>query len=267
MSGTHVVVHPSGQLLAEAAAARLLARLADVQAARGVASLVLAGGGVVIQSLAAMKASPARDAVDWSRVDVWWSDERFLVSGDPQRNETQARRALLDAVALNPDRIHPMPAAVSSMPDAEGTLGTAPHNSSADDGAAAYRDELARQATPGKQLPQFDVLLLGVGPEGHTASIFPESPAVHEQRPVVAVHRCPKPPPTRITMTLPTICSAEEVWLLAVGEPKAAAIGMALSGAGEAQIPAAGARGQLRTLWLLDRAAAAEVPAQLRTPW
>ncbi len=264
MSGTHVVVHPDGQLLAEAAAARLLARLADVQAARGVASLVLAGGGVVIQSLAAMKASPARDAVDWSRVDVWWSDERFLVSGDPQRNETQARRALLDAVALNPDRIHPMPAAVSSMPGAQGT---ALHNSSADDGSAAYRDELAQQASPGKQLPQFDVLLLGVGPEGHTASIFPESPAVHEQRPVVAVHGCPKPPPTRITMTLPAIRSAEEVWLFAAGESKAAAVGMALSGAGEAQIPAAGARGQLRTLWLLDRAAAAEVPAQLRTPW
>ena len=109
-------------------------------------------------------------------------------------------------------------------------------------------------------VPTFDVCLLGVGEEGHTASIFPDSPAVHETgRTVVAVRDCPKPPPTRVSLTLGAIRRSSEVWLLTGGESKAAAVAMALGGAGEVQIPAAGARGQRRTLWLLDEAAAAEV--------
>ncbi len=114
-------------------------------------------------------------------------------------------------------------------------------------------------------MPHIDVLLLGVGGEGHIASIFPESPAAYEERTVVAVRGCPKPPPTRITLTFPAITSADEVWLVAAGAAKASAIGMALGGAGPVQVPAAGARGRHRTLWFLDRDAATEVPQTLRS--
>jgi 6-phosphogluconolactonase len=86
------------------------------------------------------------------------------------------------------------------------------------------------------------------------------------ERTVVAVRNCPKPPPTRISLTLPAIRRAREVWLMTTGTGKAAAVAMALGGAGEVQVPAAGARGQRRTLWLLDRAAAAKVPQQFIPP-
>jgi 6-phosphogluconolactonase len=108
-------------------------------------------------------------------------------------------------------------------------------------------------------VPSFDVFLLGVGEEGHTASIFPDSPAVHEiERSVVAVHDCPKPPPVRVTLTLPAIRRAAEIWLITSGKGKAEAVAAALGGAGEVALPAAGARGRYHTRWLLDEAAAAE---------
>src|SRR5690606_9320351 len=109
--------------------------------------------------------------------------------------------------------------------------------------------------------PVFDVVLLGVGPDGHVASLFPEHPAVYESdRTVVAVHGSPKPPPTRLSLTFPVIQAAREVWLCVGGADKATAVGAALSGATPVQIPAAGARGTSRTLWLVDRDAASEVP-------
>ena len=244
-----VVVHRDADVLAAAAAARLLVRVVDAQHARGNASIVLTGGGVGIGTLKALAASPARDAIDWGALDVWWGDERYLAPGDPERNEVQARAALLDAVPLDPARVHPMAADTGADPD---------------DAAGQYADELAKAAHSGAALPTFDVLMLGMGPEGHIASIFPESPAADDERSVCAVRNCLKPPPTRISLTFPTITSADEVWLLVAGAGKAEAVGLALSGTGRVQIPAAGARGGIRTLWLLDEAAAVNVPPNLR---
>jgi 6-phosphogluconolactonase len=113
-------------------------------------------------------------------------------------------------------------------------------------------------------VPRFDVLMLGIGPDGHVASLFPGQPALYEEdRTVVAVRGAPKPPPVRLTLTLPAITAACEVWMVASGAEKAGAVRLALSGAGQVQVPAAGARGDRQTLFLLDRAAAAEVPVQL----
>ena len=109
------------------------------------------------------------------------------------------------------------------------------------------------------------MLLLGLGEDGHVASVFPEHPVAYETRPVSAVRGSPKPPPVRLTLTLPAINTAEEVWLVAAGAAKAQAVGMALAGAGPVQLPAAGVHGVSRTLWLLDRAAAAEVKPRLRS--
>ncbi|HET8613908.1 MAG TPA: 6-phosphogluconolactonase [Actinomycetales bacterium] len=254
-TGPLVVVHRDARTLAEAAAARLVTRLVDAQAARGAGSVVLTGGGMGTAVLAALARSAARDAVDWQRVDVWWGDERYLPSGHAERNETQARAALLDAVPLDAARVHAMPA--SDGPD----------GADVDAAAARYADELARVASAeGRRdaVPVLDVLLLGVGPDAHVASLFPEMAAVHEsERTVVAVHGAPKPPPTRISLTLPTITSAEEVWLLVAGEEKASAVGLALRGAGAMQAPAGSAVGRRSTLWLLDRAAASQAPSEL----
>jgi 6-phosphogluconolactonase len=249
VSAPQVVAYGSPELLAAATAARLVTRLVDVQAASGVASVVLTGGRTGIAVLEQLRAAPARDAIDWSHVDMYWGDERFLPAGHPDRNDTQARAALLDHVPLNPARVHPMPPS-DAVPTPE-------------ESAEGYAELLAGAAQPQDHypVPSFDVCLLGVGEEGHTASIFPDSPAVYEtDRSVVAVHGCPKPPPVRVSLTLPAIHRATEVWLITSGESKAAAVNMALSGAGEVAIPAAGARGQRRTLWLLDKAAAAKVP-------
>jgi 6-phosphogluconolactonase len=241
-----LVVHRDKELMARAAAARLITRIVDAQAARGSASVVLTGGRNGNGLLAALAASPARDAVDWRRLDVWWGDERFLPDGDPDRNHTQARRALLDSVPLDPARVHVMAAS-------DGAYGADPEAA-----AEAYAAEVAEAPDP------FDVLLLGVGPDTHVASLFPEHPALHEtERLAVAVHGAPKPPPTRVTLTLPAIRSAREVWLLAAGEDKAKAAALALSAPGAVQTPAAGAHGTARTLWLLDRTAAAELPPEM----
>ncbi|HCT80265.1 MAG TPA: 6-phosphogluconolactonase [Micromonosporaceae bacterium] len=249
-----VVVHADPDLLAQAAAARLIVKLIDALAARGEASLVLTGGRVAANIYRAVAENPARDAVDWSKVDIWWGDERFLPSGHAHRNETQAREVLLDSLPLDPDRVHP-------MPPSDGPDGPDPELA-----AARYADALAKAAGPGSaELPHFDVLLLGVGEDGHVASVFPEHPGVYETRPVSAVRGSPKPPPIRTTMTLPSINTAEEVWLMAAGPEKARAIGMALAGAGPVQLPAAGVQGVERTVWLLDRAAATEVPLRSRT--
>ncbi|GAA3396918.1 6-phosphogluconolactonase [Streptomyces roseoviridis] len=257
MSTPRLVVHRDKELMAQAAAARLITKIVDAQAARGSASVVLTGGRNGNGLLAALGSAPARDAIDWSRLDLWWGDERFLPEGDPERNVTQAREALLDGVPLDPARVHAMPAS------------DGPHGSDVDAAAAAYAAELAAAAGLDGHggVPAFDVLMLGVGPDTHVASLFPELPAVREtERTVVGVRGAPKPPPTRISLTLPAIRAAREVWLLAAGEDKAEAAAVALSGAGEVQAPAAGARGRSRTLWLLDAAAASELPRSLYPP-
>ncbi|MFN2523846.1 MAG: 6-phosphogluconolactonase [Mycobacteriales bacterium] len=251
MSAT-VVVCKDADVLAHAAAARLLTRLVDAQAARGEASVVLTGGGVGIAMLAAVRSAPARAAVDWRRVSVWWGDERYLPADDPERNDKQARDALLDALDLDPARVHPMPAA------------DGPDGPDVDAAAGRYADALAAAAPHGKGLPPFDVLLLGMGPEGHTASIFPESPAAHDERPVVAVHGCPKPPPTRISLGFTALNAAREAWLVVAGAEKAPMVAAALSGAGQVQVPVAGVAGRVQTLWLLDEAAASALPKGLR---
>ncbi|MQA95812.1 MAG: 6-phosphogluconolactonase [Streptosporangiales bacterium] len=251
-----VLVHHDAALLAQAAAARLVTRLVDVQADRGAASLVLTGGGVGTAILQELAAIPARDAVDWRRVDLWWGDERFLPEGHPDRNETQARAALIDKVEVDPARVRPMPAA-------DGPDGDDPEAA-----ARRYASWLAEAARPDEDVavPAFDVLLLGVGPDAHVASLFPEMPAMYEEdRTAVAVRGAPKPPPTRVSLTLPAIRAAREVWLVAAGESKAQAVHLALSGGGPVQVPAAGARGWERTLVLLDEPAANRLPHQLRS--
>jgi 6-phosphogluconolactonase len=286
-----VQVYPDGTELATAAAARCIARLTDAIFATGQAHLVLTGGGIGTKVLAAIAAAPNRDTVDWSAVDFWWGDERFVPTGDPERNETGARAALLDVIGADPARIHPMAgpdgpdgddpdaaavryAAVLSA-RAHADAENAPHAPEglhaeevldAADGTGAGDGADAGVTAGAPAVPAFDVLMLGIGPEGHVASIFPDMPAAYDQGTVVAVRNSPKPPPTRISLTFPAIQAAREVWVLASGAEKAEAVARALAGEPADKLPAAGARGRQRTLFLLDDAAASELPDDLANP-
>lgn len=236
-----ILVHHTAEQLAAAAAARLITRLVDLQSDGLIPSVALTGGGVGIATLREVAASAARDAVDWRSVEFFWGDERFVGANSDDRNEKQAREALLDHVDANPDLVH-------AMAPLGGEFGDDP-----DAAATAYAHLFSERAP-------LDIVLLGMGEEGHVASIFPHSPALRADGAVVAVRHCPKPPPTRVSLTLPTIRAAAEVWLLVAGAAKAEAVGRALGGATPEEVPAAGARGTIQTLWMLDGAAAAQIP-------
>ncbi len=251
MSAPVVVVHPDEGALAAATAARLLVRLLDAQSLHRPVHVVLTGGGMGGRVLREVAASPLCDAVDWTGVHVWWGDERFLPAGDPERNETQARDALLDAVPLPPGNVHAVPGRGGAVLTPQ-------------DAADAYARELAAHAggaagesdDAGPAVPAFDVLMLGVGPDGHVASLFPGQETLDvADRTTVAVHASPKPPPERVSLTFPAIEAADDVWLVVAGADKADAVGRALAGADPRDVPAAAVRGRSRTLWLLDVAA------------
>lgn len=236
MSTTRVAVFDDAPSLARATADALAARLA----LPGTHHIVLTGGGVGTDVLVALQR--VSKPIDWDRVHLWWGDERFLPEGDPDRNETGARDALLNSLPIPRSHVHPMPADVG-----QGATAAAAH----------YADELARFSDDGF-VPAFDVILLGMGPEGHVASLFPGMQALHASASVVPIEDSPKPPPTRISLSLAAIREAREVWIVAAGHAKAEAVAAALSPATPPHdVPAAGARGRDATVFWLDREAAA----------
>lgn len=234
-----VVAHRDKALLAEAVAARLILALADAQAARGVAHVVLTGGSMGSAVITPLGSSPLRDLVDWSRVEVWWGDERYLPAGDEDRNDTQNDNAGLGSLGLDPARVHRV-----AGPDA---------SASAEASAEAY-GRAVRTSGGGA----FDVVLLGVGPDGHVASLFPHHPAQRTEAAVaVAVHESPKPPPDRVSLTFECLRRAHQVWFVVSGEDKADAVAAALApGTDPWDVPAAGVHGSDATLWLVDAPAA-----------
>ncbi|WIM88651.1 6-phosphogluconolactonase [Candidatus Mycobacterium wuenschmannii] len=234
--------------LVAAAGERLVGVIRDAVAARGKALVVLTGGGNGTKLMRFLAAQTER--IDWAKVHVFWGDERYVTENDDERNEKQAREALLDHVDIPARNVHAMAAS-------DGEFGT-----DLAAAALAYEQILAANAEPGDPAPNFDVHLLGVGPEGHINSLFPDTPAVRETtRVVVDVADSPKPPPQRITLTLPAIQRSREVWLLVSGAEKAEAVAAAVGGADPVAIPAAGAIGRDHTVWFLDAGAASELPA------
>ncbi len=248
-----VIVHPDKESLAGSVAARFLTKVVDLIDEFDEATVVLTGGTMGIAVLAAINSSPARDSVDWSRVNFWWGDERWLPAGDPERNETQARAALLDHIPVDPARVHPFAHSESGL--------------DLDAAAAAYSTELAAHAPRGGAQPHCDITFLGMGPDGHIASLFPERSGIRETvATVIPVRNSPKPPPERLSLTLPVINSSARVWLVVAGADKASALGLTLAGASINEVPAAGVEGRRRTLFFVDAEAAAEVPENLIDP-
>jgi 6-phosphogluconolactonase len=253
VSTPEVLVLRDAQQLSEAIAARLVTALVEAQADGRHAHLCLTGGHVGIACLAALNASASRDSVDWAALHVWWGDDRYVAADDPDRNDAQAAAALLEHVPLDPAKVHRMPSTDTGL--------------DVDAAAAVYARELkaAARSEDHAEVPSFDVCLLGLGPDAHVASLFPQMPGIHETtRTVVGVHGSPKPPPQRISLTLPALTAAREIWFLVAGGDKADAVRLALSDAGPVQVPGAGARGRDRTVALLDEAAASALPPDLR---
>jgi 6-phosphogluconolactonase len=183
-------------------------------------------------------------------VHFWWGDERFLPGGHRDRNDTQARAALLEHLDLDPRTVHPMPAS-------DGQDGP-----DLDAAAARYAAELAQFASPASPAaPQFDVLLLGLGPDGHVASLFPGHPQVFvDDVTVLSEPDSPKPPPQRLSLTLPTINDSHEIWLVVAGAEKADAVARAVAGHDPSETPAAAVKARGITRFLLDHEAAAALP-------
>lgn len=248
-----VLVHRDKQALATAVAARFITKMVDILDEQEEANVVLTGGSVGIAVLSAINGSEARDTIDWTRVNFWWGDERWLPRHDEERNELQARVALLDHIDVPDGNVHPIAAAEEDC--------------DLDEAAIRYADELRAHAPFGATMPSFDITFLGVGPDGHVASLFPHRSAIGEREAsVLSVRRSPKPPTERITLTRPVLNSSERVWLVLAGPDKASALGLALAGASRDEVPVAGIKGRRRTVFFVDRAAAAEVPENLIAP-
>ena len=245
-----VHIEPSADLLAEHVADRVVSVLGAAVLETGQAHLVVTGGGILEQVLGALgRRGPA---LEWPRVHVWWADERYVPADSDDRNDRPAMRLLFDLVDVDPAKLHRMPAADAGFGD------------DVESAAESYAAELAR-AVPGAgdgAVPNFDAVLLGVGPDGHCASLFPGHPGTRVlDTSVIAVRESPKPPPIRLSFTFPALDAAKEIWFVVSGYGKAEAVARSLSAAPREEVPSAGPRGRNRTLWLIDREAAAQLPA------
>ncbi len=249
MTASHVVRMTSPDAVAERVAGDVLTLLREAQASGRAPHLVLTGGSVSRKVHAAMAAAePGLGAApDWGRVDFWWGDERYVAGDDEERNAGQAWEDLLTRVPVDPRRVHAMPAADDDYLDVEAA-------------AWAHGEELsaAMTAAPADG-PWFDVLMLGIGPDGHCASLFPGRGEVDSDAVVLAVRDSPKPPPVRITMGMATLRRARHVVFVATGEEKADAVASSVAGGDLRETPAAGPRGLESTTWYVDDSAAARL--------
>jgi len=230
-----------------AAGGDLFVRLAaEARAADRPFSVALSGGSTPRAMFAWLAQPDQRDQVDWARVEVFWSDERAVPPGDPQSNYGMAKAALLDHVPVPADRIHRMPA------------GQTPLVAVAD----AYAAEIRHSLGVGRaRTPRLDLVMLGMGPDGHTASLFPETAALEDRHRLVAANHVPKLGAERLTFTPKLINAAAHVLFLVAGEDKAAALHEVLEGERRPSLyPAQLVAPENGTLhWYVDGAAAARL--------
>jgi 6-phosphogluconolactonase len=229
------------------AARRFVALAADALRDRGRFSVALSGGSTPRRLHQLLAAPPYREALDWSRVEFFQGDERGVPPEHAESNWAMARETLLDAVDARPERRHRMEA----------------ERADRDAAARDYERELARVlgAGEGRAPPRVDLVQLGLGDDGHTASLFPHAATLREERRWVVPARSPKPPHERLTFTFPMINRARCVLFLVVGAAKAPPLAAVLEGPRDPErLPAqrvAPSDGAL--VWVADDAAAARL--------
>jgi 6-phosphogluconolactonase len=234
------IVLPTADAVAAAAADRIVASGRNAIRRRGRFRIALSGGSTPRGVYALLAAPPRADALDWSHVEFFWGDERACPPDDPDSNFGLARALLLDRVkGIRPQAVHRMPADANDR----------------DRAASRYQAELARAfgVAADARPPALDLIWLGMGRDGHTASLFPGSSALAEQRRWVVATQAPPPSGERLSFTLPLINAARAVMFVAVGADKSAALRSVRSGSSD--LPAAHVRAR-STLWLVDAAAA-----------
>lgn len=263
MTERKTVIYPDPETLAQAVAARTLLTLADLLAEPGRerADIALTGGTDGIHVLAVMGESPLAAAVDWSRVHFWWGDERFVAADDGDRNALQARHAWLDGLVasgrLPEGNIHEMPADTRSPREAAEASPQATDAVLAR-AAAAYQHELTEELGEDARM---DIAMFGVGPDAHFASLFPGKAEVLIDDPhvlVAGVRDSPKPPPLRVTLTVPMIARSRHTWVFTSEERKAEAVAKAFAAPRNPQAPSSFADGG-ELLWLIDKGAASRL--------
>lgn len=243
-------IEPDADTAAVAAARDAAEHLAQALRERPQAHLVLTGGGMGTRTAAALPPALDEEKVDLSCVHVWWGDERFVQLGTADRNDEGVRESFLEpllAQGLLPEHVHRMPSPGDGM--------------SLEEAAAWYGQQLdsagGDQPFRTRGSAFFDVLMLGVGPDGHVASLFPQHPDQRETAAsAVAVESSPKPPAQRISMTWPVLNSAQHVQLFAVGAQKATAAAAGHREIDPIGVPASAVRGLTSTTWYMDPEAA-----------
>lgn len=242
-----VIVYPNAEALAKMTVARLCLALADAGSLREQVHVAVAGGSVGTNILGALADSDLAEEVDWHTVHIWWVDERFVPTGDDDRNDTVILEQL-GRLPIPVENIHAMPAT-----DTVADLAA---------GVTEYAAELKRFAGEEQASPVFDVVLLGMGPDGHIASIFPGHEGLtagSDGATVFSVDDSPKPPAERLSLTMEAITNAREIWVAAWGQEKAPAIARAVGRGSVDETPAAGVAGHPNALWLTDIGGASEL--------
>ncbi len=241
----HLEVFAGQDQLAQAAA-DLFVRLSREDPTREQFTVALSGGSTPRKFHALLAASPQVEQVDWSKVEFYWGDERFVPPDHPDSNYRMARETLLQALPIRPDQVHPVPTETGDAAQA----------------AAVYEADIRRgfNLMPG-QWPRFDLILLGMGPDGHTASLFPHTTALQVRDRLVVSNEVPQLQTTRITLTAPVLNAAANVAFVVGGADKADALVAVLEGSPQPEEypsqlvqPSAG-----NLYWLLDEAAAAKL--------
>ena len=241
----NVRVVADAEALATAAADLLQSVVAEAVRNDGKAFVALSGGSTPKRMGEFLARPPYAERIDWTRLHVFWGDERWVPLDDPESNAGEAKRGFLDHVPIPADQVHVFDTSL----DEPGM-------------AAARYEETIRSTVPARgDLPGFDLVFLGMGDDGHTASLFPGTPAVHETARMVVANAVPKLDTTRLTLTPPIINAARRVVFLVGGGGKAAMLHNVLDGPVDVDLmpsqvirPDGGS-----TLWLVDRAAAAQL--------
>ena len=246
-----VVVHPSLEALSREAASRFQRLAADSIAVVGRFSLALSGGSTPRALYHLLSEQPLREAIDWPRVHLFWSDERFVPADHSDSNFRLAWEAFISKVPIPAANVHAVPTE-SGDPQAA---------------AARYEETLRRFfASREGEAPRFDLVLLGLGADGHTASLFPGSPALDEHERLVVATHVAKLDAWRLTLTPPVLCGARHIVFLVSGSDKASALREVLEGPYDPhRLPAQLARPEKGDLtWLVDEAAASLLSAGLK---
>lgn len=238
------------QALSEAASQEWVRCSREAIAARGRFTVALSGGSTPKRLYQLLAAEPFRSQVDWSRVEVFWGDERCVSPDHPDSNYRMAREALLMHVPIPAEHIHRIEA----------------ERADRDAAAREYEAVLARVfgVAVGAEPPALDLILLGMGPDGHTASLFPHTQALDETKRWVVANHVPQLNTDRLTLTRPILNRGREVLFLVAGDDKAERLAEVLAGpADPKRLPSQSIQPDGQLVWFVDRAAAARLPSSL----